>query len=491
MTIFHQYNAITEFNRMNRQNNSLVNKALTSATNVGEGLTPQMLKKVMSDTIIRLSPELALLEPHGESGKLYEFNRVTAAPAAGGASGEMSTSRKSNSTVQRASVTMKVIKRIGQVSDFLIDASGKYIDSYAFETEQQIKAQVWDLIHEIADGNKHAKTIVNAVIETAPDVGFDGWDKFISTNRHNEALYGTALAALDPLDDMIDESNEKGGAAHRRFFRMSPKMLSAVSRQLTNVRLNQGIIGSGLTQIWVNGGWRLNAYRDIPIVESTWMRPKEKMVPVVTLAQESAAAVGSLANGTYYVTIAPVTRDGEQEAADAQTVVLNAGTGTQRIRIALSTYHSLETYQYKVYCGTPGGAVTTMHLVKVVDAFTYDSLLSPSATPDNGTGTNYIWIYVLTGDASVPTHMASDKPLMKSVATAQVPEIIQLIDADTVQGLGDLAYTNQAGDRFNGLVVTEPLAKIDAYRQFLLKSFAVLADCFEATSVIHRGLKTK
>jgi hypothetical protein len=80
------------------------------------------------------------------------------------------------------------------------------------------------------------------------------------------------------LDNMIDNNTRKQGSHHRKCFLMSPEMLSKVSRLLENVRLIQGLNGAGLSQIEIAGGWRLNAYRNIPIIESTYTRPVEQIL---------------------------------------------------------------------------------------------------------------------------------------------------------------------------------------------------------------------
>lgn len=480
-----RHKIIKQFNQFSQQNKSLIQKALTSATGVGEALIPQSLEQVVTDTVVRMSPELALVEAKKISGKNHEFNRLVTKPARGGAIGENATTPTTQSNTTRTSVDLKIVRRKGAVTNFLKDTSEGYIDAAAFEMENHLQAHVLDLIYYILYGNANIQSLYNGTFGQSASYEFSGLDKFIASNRTNRALGGVVPTDLSFLDDMIDSSNRRGGARHRRVFGMSPEMLSKVSRLLTNVRLNQGLIGNGITQVDIGGGWRLNAYRDIPIIETTATRPIEKMNATVTYAGEDTG-VGSLSDDTYYIRIAPVTYEGEQEAEDEQTITLTGGTATQRIRISLNQHHQSggnnAPLAYKVYVGTATGLT---YLNTIISAFRYDSAGTP--TDDMLVGTNYGYVSSLTPGTDVPTHMQTDLPLQ---ATGGVrPEIVYLWDLDPIQGLGKMPYTNTAGDQFDGLVTTRQLAEIDDFIQFLIKSYPAIADSYEATSCWDRGLR--
>jgi hypothetical protein len=473
---------IQQFNRYASQSHDLVSKALTSAAGVGGALIPQSLEKAITDTVIRLSPELALVTAKKISGKTHEFNRLIERPSRGGAMGESATTGSTNSRTIRATVDLKVIRRKGKVTNFLKDASQEVIDAVAYEMENELQAHVIDMITYLLYGNK-----------TSNPFEFDGLDTLIKSKRYNNAVGGAVPMDLSPLDGLIDGSNRKGGARHQRVFGMSPEMLSKFSRLLQNVRLNQGLTGGGLTQVDIGGGWRLNAYRDIPIIETSATSPIETMYPTITLAGVDGITGGALSDGTYYVQIAPITAEGEQEASAQQTVTLSAGTATQSIRISLNVPHkSLDStgayvesaYSYKVYCSATTGTET---LKRMFTAFLYDAE-GTVLSGNNLVGTNYGYVHAMTAAAEVPSHMALDVPL---VATGGVrPEIVYLWDLDPIQGLGKLPYTNMGGAQFNGLVTMEELAKTDDFIQFLVKTYGALADAFEATSGWVRGLRT-
>jgi hypothetical protein len=468
----------------------MIQKALTSATGVGEALIPENLEQIVTDTVIRMSPELALIESKKISGKTHEFNRLNSKPARGGAMGENATTPVSQSATSRQSVELKIVRRKGKVTNFLKDTSQKYIDAAAFEMENHLQAHVLDLIYYILYGNKDSHSFTTGTGLNQPGVEFDGLDRFISTNRTNEAIGGVVPTNLNHLDTMIDSSNRKGGSRHRRVFGMSPEMLSKHSQLLTNVRLNQGLISGGLTQVDIDGGWRLNAYRDIPIIETTAVAPVAgtdgKMNATITYAD--VATGGSLTDNTYYLRVAPVTLEGEQEASDITGVIVNGGGAAQSITISLNRPHQTNSVDsalsYKIYGSTTSGSEV---LIKWVSAFLYDAELAPLSTNgDNGVDQNIV-ITSMTPGTDVPTGMQADRPL-EAVGSYR-PEIIYLWDLDPIQGLGKFPYTNDGGSEFQGLVTTEQLAKIDDYIHFLVKSYPALVDSFEATSCWHRGLR--
>ena len=207
---------------------SLVQKALLS-TGAGNGaagpLVPQHLEKLITNTIVRLAPEIAVITPKYDAQTYHEFNRLTALPTPGGMMGEGAVTPTLRSTYQRTGRILKVIRRKGAVTNFLQDASKNYIDASAVEMENHVQAHVYDLVTLLMWGNDNADGFT-----------FPGLDVLIQTNRIVQAVGGVVPTDLSFLDDMIDRNLIKQGAAHRKVFLMSPQMLSKVSRLLTNVR---------------------------------------------------------------------------------------------------------------------------------------------------------------------------------------------------------------------------------------------------------------
>jgi len=455
-------NFLRQWNRFAGENTSLIKKALSSATGVGEALVPQSLEKEITNTIIRLSPEMALVTMKKISAKFHEFNRLSSLPSQSSAMGENGTTPTKNSTTVRDGVTLKVVRRKGAVTNFLQDTTGEYIDASAYEMENHLIAHIYDMINYILYGNKGANSYE-----------FDGLDTLIATNRTIQARYGSTPTSLKFLDDMIDKSNRKGGAKHKRAFVMSPEMLSLVSQLLTNVRLNQGLAGT-MSQVEINGGWRLNAYRDIPIVESTATSPRTTMG---TVTSATATTGGTIADGTHYFKVSKVTLNGEELAFAKSQAASGGGTST----ITLSFADQTDALRYKIYYGTVQNAET---LIKVVNADTFDGNGTPT-----GRTTGVTLTTVAVDTATVGTHMTSDLAYEQDTGHA-VPETVFLWDLDPIQGLGKMVYTNSGGSNFDGLVTTTPLAQTDDFLPFLIKSYTALTPAFEATSCVNRGLRT-
>jgi hypothetical protein len=486
------YELIPQFNRFSQQERqNILRKALTSATNVGEALIPQVLGKAITDLVVRLSPEIAIITTKGVAGKTYEFNRRLTLPQAGAALGEAATTPTYNSTIQRDSLTLKVIRRKGAVTNFLQDTSRDYIDSAAAELEAHIQAHVYDLVTYLKFGNA-----------TGDALSFNGWDNKIATNRKSADRSGTQTrggyvpTSLAFLNDMIDANRRRQGALHRNVIIMSPEMASKVSELLTNVRLNQNT-GGGLGTIDIQGGWRLESYRGIPIIESGSCRPQSTMGTVTPSVQDSGGTISD--NQTVYYQVAAVTWDGEQ-LASAEVSQSSGSGGAGNVHCITLTWTAVtNAVMYKIYASTTTG---TEVLVAEIPAKVTDSTGTPVASTTMTSNTK-----VLTSDANcntisckfvstpstagteIPTARQTDKPL---VATGGIPpEYIFFIDLDEVQGMGLFPYTNADGTRFNGLVTVTPLAITDDNLPFLVKSYCGMVDAFEATCSVIRDARVQ
>jgi hypothetical protein len=444
---------------------SLLRKSLTSATNVGEALIPEHLEQVISNTVVRLVPELALPTLRYGAQKFHEFNQLTSIPKAGSAMGEGSTTPTRNSTSTRKSIQLKVFKRKGAVTGFMEAASEDYIDSITFETEAHVQSFGNDMRTYLIWGNKDADAYA-----------FDGLDKFIATNRIQIAAGGTKVQTnLKLLDDLIDAGNRKQGNTHRRVFLMSPELNSQLTRLYQNVRDNRPAQRSGTKVEEIDGGFRFESYRGIPIIETSATRPLSQMG---TVATASAGAGGAITNDEYFFAVSAVTWDGEQGAS---AIVSETTTGADTITLSWTAVEG--ALFYKIYSGLTTGQ-GTMPLVRVISAFQYDG---------NGTITGDTTSYVFTADPapddSVPSHMQGD--LFLDWNSGKPEEVLFFWDLDEFQGLGKMAYTNSGGSRFRNLIGVEPLAKTDDNEPFLLKSYAALIPSFEATSGLIRGIKVE
>ena len=471
---------IDQYNALGAQRKSLIQKALTSQAGSGEALIPEKLEKIITNTVVRLSPEMAVIQPEFDNQKLHSFNRLTKLPRAGGFMGEGATTPTSQGSYERASVELKILRRKGAVTNFLQDSSKKFIDASTAEMENHLQAHVYDIINAVKFGNAGSNKYA-----------FDGLDKIIKTNRVNEARGGLVPTDLSFLDNMIDSNIRKNGAGHSKVLMMSPEMQSLVSRLLTNVRLMQGNAGT-LGHVEINGGWRLATYRDIPILPVADMGGNQVAIGTVTLDKTGA---GTVPAGDYFFQVSAITLDGETLASTEVTDTLADSAHSVKLQ-----WTAVENASYyKIYASKTTG---TEKLVAVIPACTYDGI---------GTYVSDVTGVEFTTDPSVknPTlklvasgtftdpaitnsvtdAMANDLPLVATGGVA--PETVMLWDLDKYQGLGKVPYTNAGGDKFGGLVTMTPLAITDDNIPFMVKSYLALCDAFEATSFMHRGLRTK
>lgn len=462
---------LQQFNQFSGERKTLIRKALD--TSVGAGTTPitplvsQKLEKIITNTMVRLSPELAVIQQEYDPQKYHEFNRLTALPRADGFMGESATTPTYNAQYVRDNVELKVLRRKGAVTNFLQDASKNYIDASAAEMENHLQAHAYDMITGLLYGNKASNKYA-----------VDGIDTLITSNRWNNPVGGTVPTDLSFLDNMIDQNMLKQGANHKKCFLMSPQMQSLVSRLLTNVRLQQG--GPSAT-VEIDGGWRLESYRNIPIL------------PVSSM-NSNARAMGSVTSGggtTNFARVAAITYDGESGAsAEVQFGTATGGT--------LNWSPVDGAFLYKIYVGASTGVYK---LVAVVPASTFDAVgtwagavtgvtFTSDPTQPNA-GFTVIAPSGITGGFAntVPNGMQNDYPLVQSGGI--YPENVILWDLDKYQGLGKVPYTNSGGDRFQGLVTMVPLAVTDDFLPFLIRSYFALCPSFEATSVISRGWRVK
>jgi len=480
---------ISQYNKHRSENQSLIKKALSSATGVGEALIPEHLEQVITNALPRLSPVVAMMTAKFDSQKQHSFNRMTALPAIGGAMGESAITPVTNPLFARASVDLKVVRRKGATTNFLKDSSKKNIDAAAANIEACLLQHVYDLENYTMFGNA-----------TANAYEYSGWDHFISTNRSSKAIGGTVPTSLAELDDLIDNNLARQGEAHKKAFIMSPYMLSKFSQLLTNVRLNQGLQGQ-ISQVDVGGGWRLNAYRDIPIIVSSNCRPGATMGAVVHTDGQDAVTPASIPDSTQrFFRVAAINRDGET-IATAESNDTTGAIGLNDNWLQLDWAAVTDAYKFKIYVGTVSGTLT---LKAIVPGFTYDGNGTVTGTTtSNLDGSATIGTY--TSDAngnvttvrfnrdpntalsSVTTAMQTDTPLVQTGGVS--PEYLWFIDLDEFQGLGRLPYTNEGGSRFGGLVTIRDLAETDDFLPFLIKSYCAVADSFEATSTLIRGLR--
>lgn len=493
MELLRQYHQNPQFSK------SLVQKALTAAAASGGPLTPQILERLITNTMVALAPEIAMIVPKKVAGKFAEFNRVTALPTGNGLMGDGATTPVTQSSYVRTGRNLKVLRRKGAVTVFLQDASRDYIDVVAQEMENFLQAHVFDMnminLFGSEDTDAQSWTGLDSLIGSLTTSG-------IVPNRFNTSGVPTNLGFMDAA---IDSNTRRQGQRHRKAFLMSPEMLSLVSRILSNVRLVQNQTGSGLQTIEINGGWRLQAYRNVPIIESRLCRPQGQMGAVTTFTASAGASASALGGATtLYCKVSYIGWDGESQCSPEVSLPI---TTEDLLNIGFAAVPG--ALLYKVYiCNTADGGSGSEKLVLRIPARLYDGNQTPAdsvisvqltGNPHTRNPTIVQMNGAVVGAAavgggvvplittSVPYSMAGDTPL-DAVGSSPMENIF-FWDLDEIQGMGRFAYTNTDGSRFRGLATMEPLAKTDDNLPFLVKTYGTLIDAFEKTSYQIRGLR--
>ena len=225
------------------------------------------------------------------------------------------------------------------------------------------------------------------------------------------------------------------------------------------------------------------------------------MGAVVHTDGQDAVTPASIPDSTQrFFRVAAINRDGET-IATAESNDTTGAIGLNDNWLQLDWAAVTDAYKFKIYVGTVSGTLT---LKAIVPGFTYDGNGTVTGTTtSNLDGSATIGTY--TSDAngnvttvrfnrdpntalsSVTTAMQTDTPLVQTGGVS--PEYLWFIDLDEFQGLGRLPYTNEGGSRFGGLVTIRDLAETDDFLPFLIKSYCAVADSFEATSTLIRGLR--
>ena len=368
-----------------------------AAGNVG-ALIPKQIDTVLLEYVRRFSPLVTAIESEKWDSDTYFFNQRTAL-GNGGAVQDGGARPVSNSTYVQNSFKIKLFQSVGAVTGFAQAVTRGVIgDLLQREIQGNTKGLTWDIENAFLWGC--AGATVNGLYPT-----FDGLD--VLCNTTSGAAQNTILAAnaqlggvggnlklLDQLIDMVWANSAENVENSDWMFVMSPKARTAVGQALTNQQ-------RFMDQVEVKPGLVVGSYRNIPIVESSFLSSRSTATPAVTLG--TATTGGTLAAGTHYYRVAAVmARFGELQAS---AEVSQATTGsTSTVTITLPTVPTIDgqgPIQWKVYSSTSAGTET---LTGVVDAY--------------ATNGNVATTIVDTGSALLPNNDAASQTAYVGASSA-------------------------------------------------------------------------
>jgi hypothetical protein len=405
-------------------------KLLDSTTTA---LQPEDLEPILVDTIYKLAPAWSCLNQATAEAKVHEFNQRTGLPTPN-FEGENAVTSSSNSQYTRQSVTLKIMRQKGGVTNVAQLSMQRFIDAFKTELLGATKAMGWQIEAGVLWGNS-----------VADQYQFSGLDNLIETN----VVDWNAPVSLSLLDNLIDASDDAGGEGHDRVFILGSKIRSSLTRILRNQFHAPELIT-------VRNGLTLPGYRGIPLMASTGVRAYSQMTSVAS----SQTTSGSLTTSQqYFWSVAPVTVDGEQQASATTTQTMSGSNHT--VNLSWTAYPG--AFLYKVYRGT---ATNAMGLVAAIAANTYD-----------GSGT-------VSGQVSTYSDAGTVSPNMLIAPLSAGDQVVFLLDRNSDES-AEIRYLSER----QNIIQYLDLAPISDQKEFLLRSFMALVMKYEAVNGMARRVQ--
>lgn len=436
---------------------SELRKALTVAGGGSNLVHEDIEASVRADLQVK-SPLVAFLPVVPATGTTHTVVKRTARGGGAWAEGEMTAPSYSNTTPARRNVTVKILRTAGAVSGFQQAASRTFTDSLAGEIEGAS-----DDFRELLEFMAMYGTADENVGFTGDAYQFNGIYPWILKDAPTTTLFDKrgAKIALSDLDDAMDVTvnkyqNLKGG---KWFWMMSSNMNSTVSGL-------QALIQRQVTRIQFEGGFEMESYRGIPIIQSGFVAPNSLTASVAGLGA-TAAGSGSVAAGTYRYRIAAITLYGEQVASDAASVSQSGGDKQTN----LSWTANAEAKLYAIYRTTKDAAdsLTNFQLLDIIAAKAYDSTGAVTAN-----------VATYTDDFTL-TRKANAKPLGLYNSSSMAQESIFLVYLDQMNGASLAVLPPTIGDTYGG----DPTKNLIRYSEIPVatSSYAFRLESFQTLQI--------
>ncbi len=428
-------------------------KALTAAV-AGPSLIPADIEPIIRTNLLVKSPFLTMLPRIKASGSVHTIVRRTAHNGASWFEGESTDASFGQSTFDRRNVTVKIMRVGGKVTDFLQSAALSFVDSLEGEIESATEgmrelmefASLWGVSSELGfSGDAYQ---------------FGGLYNFILNDAPSTSVFDVAgKIALSDLDAALDETMNKyqnlvGG---RWAFIASPQMISTISGLQT-------LIKKDITQIEFDGGLRMTAYNNVPIIPTGFVAPASPSASVANLSA-TQHGTGSVAAGVYRYKVAAITLHGEQVASAAASCT---HTGSEA-HTDLAWDENGDALLFAIY-RTDKDAADTNANYKLLDIVAGKHYTAAGAVDDNIQA--YVDDFSKTPKAKVHPQIAYD-----STTKAQESIFLAYLDANRGASLAVLPPT--LGDPLGG----DPTANLVRYVQvptsedayaFRLKSYLTM-----------------
>lgn len=338
-------------------------EALTAATTVSP-LIPKIIDPLLLEYQRRFAPLLAAIPARQWGSTQYFFNRRVTRPDAGGVV-DGGARPLGNSTYEQAVFNIKLFQAVGAVTGFAQTVTRDLVgDLRQLEIDGTVQSMLWSIETAFIWGSDPATASGQYPICSGLDYLVSNFTNGTGSNAYTNSIdLGGANFTLKNLDQLMALVAANAGMPTSNpnwMFIMSPNMLGSVSQTLT---AQQRFMG----EIEVAAGLVVPSYRNVPMIESSFLSPRTNQMGNVSTA--TATTGGTLAAATYYYQVsAVVARFGEIQASNEVSQVTTGSTST--VTLSFSTPTNLPDgaapVLYKVYRATSSGNET---LVGVVDAF--------------------------------------------------------------------------------------------------------------------------
>jgi len=417
--------------------------------------TEELIQRALTEAALAQMPMLQLIPMRAVADSPFFFRRRTALPVAV-PQGPSSDTVRTKSSLDKVSVALKTIREAGGVDNF----SRHTISDVELLTEEALGCAI-SVVYQLAG-------MILWGDATANSYTFDGFDADPEIVRHDG---GNDVLTKSDIDSLIDAVSVSVEGAQNHVLVMSKEMLTRLTDAVESsnaIRYDVEIEPGGLPG--ARAGLRLHQYRGIPIYQTEATRPKKKATGITASV---AAGQGSLAAGTYYYRLAPVTRFGEQGACD--TITVNVSGDNSAVNFSVPAFfidsdlgQYTDAWYWKIYRGTSSGDEV---LVNVANGLTYDASGTPTAAATTVTDDGDDLSSSDRGGAT------TDTPLTYSSSAPD--ECIFIIDTNRLNGC-ELGYKDQRQTDDaramgpDGLLGWLELAQTRDRLEFMVRAYAAL-----------------
>ena len=342
-----------------------LSEALTAA-NVSS-LIQKQISPLLLEYQRRYSPLMRALPSQQWGSNVYYFNQRTSR-VPGGFVADGGARPVGASVYSQNQFNIRNLQAVGAVTGFAQEVTRALIgDLRAREIEGAVQSLLWDTETGIMWGSDPATNL-------GPYPQFSGLDSLVAQfsgtasvpqNAQDAAAAALSLGWLDTLIDLVEENAAAPIMGTDWMFVMSPTANSRIAQLLTNQqRFTEPSGGSGAVGFaTVAAGLNVPTYRDVPIVQSSFLGSRNSVMSAVTTATSTTG--GSLAAGTYYYRVsAVIARVGEIQAAAEVSQVTTGAASTVTLSFTPPVgFEGAPPILYKVYRSTATGSESLLGYV--------------------------------------------------------------------------------------------------------------------------------